>query len=163
MSRLLPLGSQSIGASASASVLPMNIQGWLPLGGVTGLISLLSKGLSRVFSRITIGKHQFFGAQPSLFMIQLSHPYMTTGKSIALIIQTFVSKNVVHWSREWQTTPVFLSPECQNEQCEQAKRYDTGIWAPQGESCPNGTGEEQRAITNRCRMKRLGRSRNDTQ
>ena len=51
---------------SSASVLPINIQGWLPLG-LTGLISLLSKGLSRVFSSTTIWKHQFFGTQPSLW------------------------------------------------------------------------------------------------
>ena len=54
-------GSQSIGASASASVLPVNIHGWFPLG-LTGLISLPSKGLLRVFSSTTIRKHQFFGA-----------------------------------------------------------------------------------------------------
>ena len=53
--------SQSIGTSASTSVLPMNIQGWFPLG-LTGWISLLSEGLSRVFSNITLEKHQFFGA-----------------------------------------------------------------------------------------------------
>ena len=58
-------GGQSVGASASASVLPMNIQGWFPLG-LTGLISLQSKGISRVFSDTTVGKHQFFGTQPSL-------------------------------------------------------------------------------------------------
>ena len=58
-------GGQSIGASASASVLPMNIQGWFLLG-LTGLISLQSKGLSRVFSSTTVWKHQFLGAQPSL-------------------------------------------------------------------------------------------------
>ena len=63
VSRLFAPGSQSTGASASASVLPMNIQGWSPLGW-TGLISLQSKGLSRVFSNATIWKHQFFGAQP---------------------------------------------------------------------------------------------------
>ena len=51
--------------SASASALPMNIWGWFPLG-LTGLISLLSKGPSRVFSRTTVQKHQFFSAQPSL-------------------------------------------------------------------------------------------------
>ena len=56
---------QSIGVSASTSVLPMNIQGWLPLGW-TGWISLQSKGLSRVFSNTTVQKHQFFGAQLSL-------------------------------------------------------------------------------------------------
>ena len=60
-----PSCGQSIGASALASVLPMNIQGWFPLG-LTGLISLLCKGLSRVFSS-TIQKHQFFSAQPSLW------------------------------------------------------------------------------------------------
>ena len=58
-------GGQSIGASASASVLPMNIQDWFPLGW-TGLISLHSKGLSRVISNTIIRKHQFFSAQPSL-------------------------------------------------------------------------------------------------
>ena len=56
-------GGQSIGVSASASVLPMNIQDWSPLGW-TGWISLQSKGLSRVFSNTTVQKHQFFGAQP---------------------------------------------------------------------------------------------------
>ena len=64
-------GGQSIRASALASVLPVNIQGWFPLG-LTGLISLLSKGLSRVFSSTTVRKHQFFGAQPSLWYT--SHP-----------------------------------------------------------------------------------------
>ena len=65
MSWLFRSGGQSVGASSSALVLPMNRQGWFPLG-LTGLISLLSKGLSRVFSSITIWKHQFFSAQPSL-------------------------------------------------------------------------------------------------
>ena len=59
-------GGQSTGVSASASVLPMNIQDWFPLG-LTGLISLQSKRLSRVFSSTTVQKHQFFGAQPSLW------------------------------------------------------------------------------------------------
>ena len=66
MSQFFTSGGQSMGVSASASVLPMNIQGWLPLG-LTGLISLLSKGCSRVFSSTTIRKHQFFRAQPSLW------------------------------------------------------------------------------------------------
>ena len=61
MSQLFTLGGQSM--RASASVLPMNIQGWFPLG-LTGLISLVFKGLSRVFSRTTVWKHQFFGTQP---------------------------------------------------------------------------------------------------
>ena len=59
-------GCQSIGASASAAVLPMNIQSWFPLG-LSGLISLLSKGVSRVFSNTTVWIHQFFGTQPSLW------------------------------------------------------------------------------------------------
>ena len=66
MSQLSLSDGQSIGASASASVLPMNIQDWLPLG-LTGLIYFQSKGLSRVFSNTTVQKHQFFGAQPSLW------------------------------------------------------------------------------------------------
>ena len=67
MSQLFRSGSQSIGASASASVLPMNIQDWFPLGW-TGEISLQSKGLSRVFSHTRVLKHQFFGAQLSLYL-----------------------------------------------------------------------------------------------
>ena len=65
VSWLFASGGQSIGASASASVLSMNIQSWFPLG-LTGWISLQSKGLSRVFSNTTVKKHHFFGAQPSL-------------------------------------------------------------------------------------------------
>ena len=64
VSQLFTSGGQSVGASASASVLPMNIQDCFPLGW-TGLISLQSKGLSRVFSNTTVQKHQFFGTQPS--------------------------------------------------------------------------------------------------
>ena len=62
VSQFFASGGQSIGASASASILPVNIQGWLPLG-LTGLISLQSKGLWRVFSSTTVQKHPFFGAQ----------------------------------------------------------------------------------------------------
>ena len=65
MSWLFTLGGQSIGISASASVVPMNIQGWFPLEW-TGWISLQSKGLSRVFSNTTVQKHQFFSTQLSL-------------------------------------------------------------------------------------------------
>ena len=65
MSQLFATGGQSIGASALASVLPINFQDWFPFGW-TGLSSLLSKGLSRVLSSTTVQKHQFFGAQPSL-------------------------------------------------------------------------------------------------
>ena len=79
---------QSIGASVL--VLPMNIQGWFPLV-LTSLISFLSKGLSRVFSSTIIQKYQFFGTQPSLWS-QLSHPYMTIGKTVTLSTWAFVGK-----------------------------------------------------------------------
>ena len=98
MSWLFVSGSQSIGASASASVRPMNIQGWFLLG-LTGWISLLSKGLSRVFSSTIVQKHQFFGAQP-FFIVQLSHLYMTTGKTIALTIWTLYQS----WNNKWCPT-----------------------------------------------------------
>ena len=65
MSQFFPSGGQSIRASASASLLPKNIQDWFPLGW-TPLISLQSKGLSKVFSNITVQKHPFFSAQLSL-------------------------------------------------------------------------------------------------
>ena len=66
MSQFFASGGQTIGTSVSASVLSMNIQGWFPLG-LTGLISLQSKGLSRVFSNTTAQKQQFFSAQLSLW------------------------------------------------------------------------------------------------
>ena len=75
MSQLFISCGQSTGTSASASVLPMNIQGWFPLE-LTGLISLLSKWLSRVFSSTTIQKHQFFGAQPSLWSNSHIHTWL---------------------------------------------------------------------------------------
>ena len=78
------------GASASASVLPMNIQGRFPLR-LTGLISLQSKGISRVLSGTTVWKHKILQCS-AFFMVPLSHPYMTTGKTIALTRWTFVGK-----------------------------------------------------------------------
>ena len=79
----------SIGASASALIFPMNTQGWFPLGR-TDFISLMSKGLSRVFHSTRIQKHQFFGTH--FFMIQPLYLYMTTGKTVTLTRWTFVSK-----------------------------------------------------------------------
>jgi len=70
VSRFFASAGQSTGPSASASVLPINIQGWFPLV-LTGLISLLSKGLSRVFSSTTVQRHQFFRTQP--FLLSSSH------------------------------------------------------------------------------------------
>ena len=89
MSQFFVSGGQSTGVSASASFLPKKSQGWSP-SEWTGWISLQSKGLSRVFSNTTVQKHQFFG--PQLFIVQLSHPYMTTGQTIALTRQTFVAR-----------------------------------------------------------------------
>ena len=77
MSWFFASGGPSIGASASALVLPMNIQGWFPLR-LTGLISLLFKGLSRVLSSTTIQKHQFYGAQPSLWF----HSHICSSSSL---------------------------------------------------------------------------------
>ena len=98
MSQLFASGGQSIGVSASTSVLSMNIQDWSPLGW-SAWISLQSKGLSRVFSNTAIQKHQFFATQLS-YKVQLSHPYMTTGKTIALTWWTWVWVN----SRSWWWT-----------------------------------------------------------
>ena len=89
MSQFFESGGQSTGASASASVLPMNIQDGFPLGW-TGWISLQSKGLSRVSSSTTVQKHQFFGH--SFLCSPPSHPYMATGKTVALTRWTFVDK-----------------------------------------------------------------------
>ena len=101
MSWLFASGSRSIGTSASASVLPVNLHDWFPLR-LTGLILQL-KRLSRVFSSTTIKKHQFFGAQPPLW----SSSHTTTGETIALIIWTFVGKvpntlpSWISFSLEW--------------------------------------------------------------
>ena len=92
MSRLFASGGQRIGASASASVLPMNIQGWFPLG-LTSLISLQSKGLLRVFSSTTVQKHEFFGAQPSLW----TNSHIYTWKTMTLTIQTYRAFLVSQW------------------------------------------------------------------
>ena len=75
MSQFFAWGGQSIGVSASTSVLPMNTQDWFPLGW-TGWISLLSKGLSRVFSNTTLQKHKFFGAQLSLYSNSHIHTWL---------------------------------------------------------------------------------------
>ena len=74
-SQFFASGVQSIGVSASTSVLPMNIQDWFPLGW-TGWISLLSNGLSRVFSNTTAQKHQFLGAQLSLWSNSYIHNWL---------------------------------------------------------------------------------------
>ena len=100
MSQLFASAGQSIGTSASASALPMNIQDWFPLG-LTGLISLLSKGLSSLL--------QYHSWKASIlqcstfFRVQLSHPYMTTGKTIALTRWTLFGKvmSLLFTMRSW--------------------------------------------------------------
>ena len=90
ISQLFASGSPSIEASASASVLPVNIQGWFTLE-LTCLTSLQSRGLSRVFSLLQHYSSEVSVLQCSaFFMVQLSHPYKATGKSIALTRWTFV-------------------------------------------------------------------------
>ena len=86
MNWLFTSGGQSIGASASASVLPMNIQDWSPLV-LTGLLSLTLQSLLQHHS--SKGSILWCSA---FFMVQLSHPYMITGKIIALTLQIFVGK-----------------------------------------------------------------------
>ena len=123
MSQLITTGGQSIGASASASVLPMNIQGWFPLR-LTALI-LLSKGLS-LFSRTTVQKHQFFGTQPSLGPILTSvHDYWKNHRVdyMDLCWQSDIFAFLIHsiglsqlffqgkTQSAWQPTPVFLPGE----------------------------------------------------
>ena len=90
MSQLFASDGQSIGASALTSVLSMNTQDRSPLEW-TGWISLQSKGLSRVFSNTTVQKASILW-HSAFFIVQLSHPYMTTGKTIALTRRTFVGK-----------------------------------------------------------------------
>ena len=75
MSRLFTTGGQSIGASTLESVPTMNIQDWFPLG-LTSLIALQSKGLSRVFYNTTVQKHHFLGAQPSLWSNSHIHTWL---------------------------------------------------------------------------------------
>ena len=87
MSRLFPSGGTHVGASVS--VLPMNIQGWFHLG-LTGLISLQSKTLKNLLQNHS--SKALIHRQSAFFMVQLSHLYMTTGKTIALIIWSFVGK-----------------------------------------------------------------------
>ena len=96
----LPIRWQSIGASASASVLPMNIQDRFPIGW-TGWISLQSKGLSSLLQHHSSKASILW--RSAFFIVQLSHPYIATGKTIALTRWTFVSKvmsllfNMLSW------------------------------------------------------------------
>ena len=109
----LRIGGQSIGAAASASVFPMSIQGLFPLE-LIGLISLQSKGLSRVFSNMLKASVLWCSA---FYMVQHSHPYLTTGKTIAMTEQTFVGKvtEIEDISSTWVLLP-FFPPVASSEQ-----------------------------------------------
>ena len=104
LSRFFTSGGRSIGASASASVFLMNIQGWFPLG-LTGLISLQSKGLSKVFSNTTVQKHQFFSAQPSLWSSSHICTNLPYDPSISLS-GIFPKKTIVEKDT---CTPIFIA------------------------------------------------------
>ena len=131
MSHLFTSGGQSFGASASASVLPMNTQGWFPWE-LIHWITLQSKGLSRVFSSTTIRKHHFFSAQLSWEKAMAPHsstlawkiPWteepgrlQSTGSlrvrhNWETSLSLFTS---MHWRRKWQPPPVFLPGESQGQ------------------------------------------------
>ena len=112
-SRLFTSGGQSTGASTSSSVLPMSVQGWFPLRW-TSLISLQSKGLSRVFYSTTIWKHRFV-RHSAFFNVQLSHPHMATRKTIGKVMSLLsntLSRFVIaflprskHLSISWLQSP----------------------------------------------------------
>ena len=89
-------GGQSIGVSASTSVLPVSIQGWFPLG-LTGLIFLQSKGLSRVFSSTTVQIKVSILKHSAFFKVQLSHLYMTTGKATGWLDGPLLAKWCLHF------------------------------------------------------------------
>ena len=117
MSWLFSSGGQSIRVSASASALPMNTQGWFP-SGLTGLISLLSKGLSRVFSSTTVQKHQFFSTQPSLTLgsPKILYPSGISKRRAVLCQQHSSSLSVFdwwmpHWSSRAGITSVWFTVE----------------------------------------------------
>ena len=92
ISQLFTSGGQSTGASASAPVLPINFQGWFPLG-LTDLLSLLSKGLWKSLLQHHSSKASIFWYS-ALFAVQFSHPYMATGNTIVLTIWSFLGKVV---------------------------------------------------------------------
>ena len=105
MSQFSAICHQSIEALVSASVLPVNIQGWFPLG-LTGLISLLSKGLSGVLSSTTVWKHQFFGAQPSLW----SNSHMRVRRVLIQSDWCHYQKRKSGHARDREDIPVIKNP-----------------------------------------------------
>ena len=115
MSQFFASGGQSIGASDSASVLPMNIQDWFPLGW-TGWISLQFKGHSRVFSNTTVRKHQFFDTQLSLQSNSHIHDFLGGSDGKASVYNagepgSSPGLGRFPWRRKWQPNPVLLPGE----------------------------------------------------
>ena len=126
MSRLFTSGDQNIGALAS--VLPMNIQGWFPLG-LTGLISLQSKGLTRVFFSTIIWKALILW-HSAFFMIQLSHSYTTTGKTTALTIHIFVFKVMSVLFNMLSRVVIAFLPRSKHLLISWLQSLSTVIWSP---------------------------------
>ena len=122
MSPIFPPVGQRTGTSASASVLPMNVQDWFPLE-LTSLISLLSNGLSRVFSSMTICAYQFFGAQPSLWSNSHIRTWLLEN-IIALTMQTFLSKMIC---LPFKTPSTFVKPASFNFSCSNHLQW---FWSP---------------------------------
>ena len=121
---------QSTGAPVSASVLPMNIQGWFLLGWI-GWISLQSKGLSRVFSSTTVWKHQFFSAQPSLW--SNSHILKFLGGSDSKESSRKVGDLGLTpgLGRKWLSIPVLLAGGFQGQRSLKATNHgirNSGTW-----------------------------------
>ena len=117
MSQLFASGGQSSGASTSASVLPKNIQSWLPWG-LTGLISLQPKGLSRVFSSTTIWKHQFFGAQPSFLSNFHIHTWLLEKPWLWLYrpLSENIKKSSLIASRGYKSSEESLAPDREEDE-----------------------------------------------
>ena len=98
ISQLFTSGGQRIGVSTSESVFPMNIQSWIPLG-LNGLISLLSKGVSRVFSSTTVWKYPLFSVQPSLWSNYHIHTWLLEKTTVASAVSVYVTMEVTDiWS-----------------------------------------------------------------
>ena len=130
MGQLFTWGGQSTGVSASASVLPVNTQDWSPLGW-TGWIFLQSKGLSRVFSNTTVQKKTSIFQCSAFFTVQLSHLYMTTGKTIALTRWTFVGKVMSLLFNMLSRLVITLLPKSKCLNFMAAVTICSDFWAPQ--------------------------------
>ena len=128
MSQFFASDGQRTGVSASVSVLPMNTQDWSPLGW-TGWISLQSKGLSRVFSQHHSSKASILQCS-AFFIVQLSHPYMTTGKTLALTRQNFVGKITSLLFNMLSRLDITFLPRSKNLLISWLQSYLQWFWSP---------------------------------